>query len=605
MTGIFQELRRRNVFRVTGAYVIAGWVLAQVAGTLEEALNLPAWFDTVIVAGLLIGFPIAFILAWAFEMTPEGVKLTPSLGDGETADQRPVRKLDYLLIAGLVLVAVMIVVDRFIPEHKVALPVTAPVATEVNGIADASIAVLPFSDLSPAGDQVHFSEGIAEEILNLLVSVKGLDVTSRTSSFQFRNREIGVPEIAAQLKVRYVLEGSVRKSGETVRVTGQLIDASKDIHLWSQTFDRPLTAANLFAIQDEISTAIVTELGKTLGLESPVEVKAVTDDVDAYALYLEARPLFHERRQLARAETLLARAVELDPNFARAWELRAAIQGLLVEYGENDVSAEEHDQRVVAYANRALELDPNSATAMATLALLQMNSADIGPSFTHWQEIIADLSRALELEPRNGSPLNWRGLAYMRVGYLEEALTDLQNCVKFEPYYTPCRSNEVYLLLSLNREQEAFEAYLKMGRDGALRNEYAPLALLAKLGEKNLFMAATNSPNFLYGWRRHDELYAAFRDIPGDHMELSNDLLRFFNERGDRNLTAISIAAIQLGNFTLSPHEAVTWSPGVHRYRQSPEFHQFIQNTGIYDFWRETGFPPQCRPVGKDDFACD
>jgi len=414
-----------------------------------------------------------------------------------------------------------------------------------------------------------------------------------------------VPEIAAQLKVRYVLEGSVRKSGETVRVTGQLIDASKDIHLWSQTFDRPLTAANLFAIQDEISTAIVTELGKTLGLENSVEVKAVTDDVDAYALYLEARPLFHERRQLARAETLLARAVELDPNYARAWELRAAIQGLLVEYGENDVSTEEHDQRVVAYANRALELDPNSATAMATLALLQMNSADIGPAFTNWQEIITDLSRALELEPRNGSPLNWRGLAYTRVGYLKEGLADFQTCVKFEPYYTPCRSNEVYLLLSLNREQEAFEAYLKMGQDGALRNEYAPLALLAKLGEKNLFMAATNSPNFLYGWRRHEELYTAYRDLSGDHMELSNDLLRFFNERGDRNLTAISIAVIQLGNFTLSPHEALTWLPDVHRYRQSPEFNQFIKNTGIYDFWRKTGFPPQCRPAGEDDFACD
>jgi len=284
-------------------------------------------------------------------------------------------------------------------------------------------------------------------------------VTSRTSSFQFRNQDIGVPKIAEQLQVRYVLEGSVRKSGETVRVTGQLIDASTDKNLWSQTFDRPLTTANLFAIQDEISTAIVMALGKTLGVGKPPAMMIVTDDVDAYELYLEARPLFHERRDLARAGSLLARAVELDPNFANAWGLRAALTALLVEYGENDVSPEEATERAVAYAERALELNPDAATALAALGLLRMNAAETGHERSDWTEIISDLSRALELDPRNGSPLNWRGLAYTRVGLLHKALADFQACARYEPQYTPCRTNEVYLLISLGREESVEEIF--------------------------------------------------------------------------------------------------------------------------------------------------
>ncbi len=597
MDGIFQELQRRNVIRVAVAYIVVGWLVAQVADLAADAFDAPSWVMRMLIVVLLLGLPVALFLAWAFELTPEGVKKATDLPANTPKDPRAGRRLNIVIIVTLVILV------GWLGWEKIQAPEIAPVAETAT--TEHSIAVLPFSDLSAEGDQVHFSEGIAEEILNLLVAVDGLTVTSRTSSFQFRNRDIGVPEIAEKLKVRFVLEGSVRKSGGTIRVTGQLIDATKDVHLWSQTFDRPLTAANLFAIQDEISSAIVKALGETLGVNKTVGVKAVTDDVDAYALYLEARPLFHDRRALGRAEKLLAKAVELDPNFAKAWELRGAIQGLVVEYGENEFSPEESDRRSAEFAERALELDPNSATAIATLALRRLNRSQNHVEHADWSSIIADLTRALELDPRNGSALNWRGLANLQVGRVEEALADFESCARLEPYYTPCRSNEVYALLALRRDDESIDAYRRMASDGTLRTEFAPLELFARRGEKDLFMAATNSPKLLYSWRRHEELYAAFQDLSRDHTELGKDILRFVAERGDRSSVAIDIAVVPLGIFPGSLNSASIWVASYQRYRRSAAFKQMMRDIGVYDYWQKHGFPPQCRATGKDDFECD
>jgi TolB-like protein/Tfp pilus assembly protein PilF len=597
LDGIFQELQRRNVIRVAVAYIVVGWLVAQVADLAADAFDAPSWVMRMLIVVLLLGLPVALFLAWAFELTPEGVKKATELPANTPKDPRAGRRLNIVIMVTLAILV------GWLGWEKVQAPEIVPVDETVT--TEHSIAVLPFSDLSAEGDQVHFSEGIAEEILNLLVAVDGLTVTSRTSSFQFRNRDIGVPEIAEQLKVRYVLEGSVRKSGDTIRVTGQLIDATKDVHLWSQTFDRPLTAANLFAIQDEISSAIVKALGETLGVNKTVAVKAVTDDVDAYALYLEARPLFHDRRALARAEKLLAKAVELDPNFAKAWELRGAIQGLVVEYGENEFSPEESDRRSVEFAERALELDPNSATAIATLALREINRSQGNVEYADWSAIIKDLTRAIELDPRNGSALNWRGLAHTQVGRSRDALADFETCARIEPYYTPCRSNRVFVLIALGRDDEAMDAYRGMASDGTLRTEFAPLELFAARGEKDLFMAATNSQKMLYSWRRHEELYAAFQDLSRDHTELGKDILKFAAERGDRSSVAIEIAVVPLGIFPNGISSANIWVASYQRYRHSPKFRQMMRDMGVVDYWQKHGFPPQCKAIAKDDFECD
>lgn len=265
MDNLFSELKRRNIFRVAGVYAVIGWLLAQMASVLENAMNMPAWFDTMVVSCLLLGFPIAMILTWAFEMTPEGVKRTESANADEETSPKTGRGLDYLLIGGLALVGVLIIGGQF-RSSAPANPDAAPSLAQSNKIDGQSIAVLPFEDFSPDKDQAYFADGIAEELLNVLAQVDGLRVASRTSAFTFKARESSISEIATALNVGHILEGSVRKSGETLRITAQLIDTNTDEHLWSETYDRPLTAENIFEIQDEISQAIVLELNGRLDL---------------------------------------------------------------------------------------------------------------------------------------------------------------------------------------------------------------------------------------------------------------------------------------------------------------------------------------------------
>ncbi|HXI86458.1 MAG TPA: hypothetical protein VNH64_03295, partial [Parvularculaceae bacterium] len=325
MNKLFAELRRRNVFRVAGVYAVIGWLLIQVIVAIKTPLHLPEWTDTFFVVLVLAGFPVALILAWAFEVTPEGVKLTKDVAEGESIAAKTGRKLDYAILAGLTLVVVTIVANRLMPEKTTAIAIDD--SNAVAAPSDASIAVLPFEDLSPQGDQGYFADGMAEEVLNVLANVPGLSVASRTSSFQFKGREIGVPEIAKQLNVRHVLEGSVRKAGTTVRITAQLIDTKTDRHLWSQTFDRPLTTDDVFTIQDQIAQAIVNAMDKLIGVAAApkVTVAPATDNLTAYDLYLQARPMVQARANLVQADALLARAVEQDPKFVKAWELRASI----------------------------------------------------------------------------------------------------------------------------------------------------------------------------------------------------------------------------------------------------------------------------------------
>ena len=320
MQKFLSELQRRKVFRVASGYVVAGWVILQVALSLQAAMKLPDWFSTVIVSLLIIGFPVAVIVSWFFEFTPDGIKRT--VPSGEVARFKP-QTTDFALAAALVLVLAAVVVQLTTPPAAVTTSQRRRRAEPA--VSAASIAVLPFADLSPAKDQEYFSQGIAEEILNVLANVSGLEVASRTSSFQFKGQEkIGVPLIAQQLRVRHILEGSVRKAGDTIRITAQLIDAKTDKHLWSQTFDRTMTTENIFAIQDEITKAIVSQLSSRIGAQpiaAPAARSADTENADAYALFLEGQTRFVLRGQenIKRSMSALERAIEIDPGFARAW----------------------------------------------------------------------------------------------------------------------------------------------------------------------------------------------------------------------------------------------------------------------------------------------
>jgi len=308
---LFTELKRRNVFKVGVAYLVLAWVVVQVTDSAVPALHLPEWVNSFVFFIGAIGFPFALFFAWAFEITPEGIKKESDISPEDSISAHTGRKLDFIIIS--LLIAALgyfiwksqldnnIPVTSSSPQMKDTLD-NKPVNFE-DYINPASIAVLAFSDLSPNGDQEYFSDGISEEILNVLVKVSSLKVSSRTSAFQFKGTKLGIPEIANQLKVRHIVEGSVRKAGNTIRITAQLIDTKNDTHLWSETYDRPLDTSNLFAIQDEIANAIVEALKETLGLESlnAVKVEQHTTNLTAYELFLQARPLFQSRQEMDKA----------------------------------------------------------------------------------------------------------------------------------------------------------------------------------------------------------------------------------------------------------------------------------------------------------------
>ena len=608
--GFFAELKRRNVIRVAGVYIVVGWILVQVATALEESLNLPAWFDGTIVALLLIGLPVAAIFAWAFELTPEGVVKTEAVPAGKSITSETGRKLDFALAIAIVALVIVIVWQTSTQPEPVASEPAAATGTSLQTTPnDASVAVLPFADMSPESDQEYFSDGLSEEILNLLVRGDQLEVASRTSSFQFKNTTLGIPEIAAELSVRHVVEGSVRKSGGTIRVTAQLIDAVTDRHLWSDTYDRPLTAENLFEIQDDVANSIFEALSDELGLlgEFALHAKRTTDDVDAYTLFLRARTLYQARRDLNIVEEILGQAVELDPGFAEAWAYKAANQFLMHDYGYSDLPAEELNQRCLEEAKIALSLDPNNATAFAAIANVQLGQKiEKGSHVEHdWVDILALLDKSLELDPRNGNALNWRGLSYAWLGRIDLALADFEKCHAFEPHYTPCVENLHWFLAAEGRDEEAFDVLRRTMDAGLSKVLYMHLGLLARTGNEIAFKAATNNVRALRDWRRHDELYEAFQNLEGDHSELAASIAEFHAANPDRAGDFMGPTLLALG-YELQPNNPIgLWSKDNPKLRRSPFFKDLMRRVGAVNYWKKTGLPGGCRWAGHDDFECD
>ena len=261
LNSLFAELKRRNIFRVAGAYVVVAWLTMQVIAVMTPALNLPDWVDSFFAILFIAGFPIVLLFAWAFELTPEGVKRTTSIDAEDSIRGQTGRKLDFAILGGLGLVAALIIGTSLFSGSSPSPDVQSTAVTEKaipSAEAGTSIAVLPFADMSSAGDQEYFSDGMAEEILNALVKVPQLRVAGRTSSFSFKGKDTNIREIGQALNVAHVLEGSVRKQGNNVRITTQLIKSKDGIHLWSETYDGSLD--NIFELQESISRAVTGEL---------------------------------------------------------------------------------------------------------------------------------------------------------------------------------------------------------------------------------------------------------------------------------------------------------------------------------------------------------
>ena len=317
MASLWDELKRRNVVRVAIAYVVVSWLMLQLTDVLLPLLILPEWVGRLVFLLLFIGFPLALFVAWAFELTPDGLKKERDVDRSTSITHATGRKLDRMIIAILLVALAVFAVERFVLLPERATP--ADLGQEIVASEyQQSIAVLPFVNMSSDPEQEYFSDGLSEEILNLLAQLPELKVIGRTSSFAFKGKNEDLRIIGEALGVNTVLEGSVRKSGERIRITAQLINVSDGAHLWSQTYDRTMT--DVFEIQDNVAGEIIEALKLHVGVIP--ERGRPTDHVEAYSLFLKARALQNEWNPDGAIDHL-NHAVELDPNFAEAYELLA------------------------------------------------------------------------------------------------------------------------------------------------------------------------------------------------------------------------------------------------------------------------------------------
>jgi len=600
---ILGEMKRRNVFRVGMVYFIVAWVLLQLADITIRSFDAPSWLLTIFILMIVGAMPVVFYLAWTYEMTPGGLRKVSDVGPAESSAREMGRKLDFVIIALLGAVVAVVLLDQFMPKAPEVAPAAAVEEAAVEPepepdpvILENSIAVLPFVNLSVEDNQDYFSDGLSEELLNVLTRVDGLNVASRTSSFAYKGSTGSVQKIARSLRVANILEGSVRKAGNRLRVTAQLIDADTDVHLWSDTFDRDMT--DVFQIQDEIANAIVSALTTELGVGlQAVNVESATSNLDAYDLYLKARELFVARVDLPTSWQLLDRATSLDPGFARAWEAKAAVHSVATSWFPGD--GIDHESLALAAAHRALELDPGLSMPHAVIGMKHQVTGEGYPG------AIASLDKALENDPKNASAWLWRGITYFEMGYAEKALADFAQCLVADPGYLNCRQYHAMTLMTLGSIEAGvreFEATLEANfhsTDDTFVSYYVQTGQRAMaLAVAALSMRQEFAP--VKYW------IEAIEDPEGDHTEQVTQFNRWGAARNIDvcDMDSVAIALRQDQCLTMVENAVQLWLPDTAYFRKKPAFKAYV-NTHLMAYWREYGFPPQCRSTDDGDFECD
>ena len=570
----FAELKRRNVFKVAVVYAIVAWLLVQVIVAVHNPLHLPDWFDTAVIVFLITGFPVALIFTWAFELTPEGVQRTGQLSALTTA------------AAG---------------------DITATAPTEQ------SIAVLPFVDMSPDKDQEYFSDGISEELLNQLTKLHGLHVAGRTSSFYFKGKNEDFHVIGEKLKVAHILEGSIRKAGNRVRITAQLIKVADGYHLWSETFDRELD--DIFAIQEDIAKAVTKALALTLNVADVDLSPGGTQNFDAYDQYLNGLACSRQtsRDSHIRAIDYFKRAIELDPQFALPWT------GLSATYASAQIyipeKAEEWRIQGEHAARRAIELAPELGEAHTALAIWLGGKNE-------WQAAEAEHLKALALTPGSYSTNFFYANFLLVAGRSQQAIEFCRLARRSDPLV----AGPVMMLAitqdMLGNHTEALTAYEQarelIGARGPKENFHLWSVLQAdgSAAAKDLLEVCLTVANETIPMPLHA---AMVTNINSPEQALAEIRLTFEEREFDdpARLVVMAIWTAWFGDPELANRilrDAVAknilnmfpaWLPYMKQVRQHPDFKTLLIDIGLVDYWRSTGkWGDFCRPVGDDDFEC-
>ena len=409
----FSELKRRNVYKVAIAYMVGGWALSQGIAQVFPVFDVPNWLIRLLVVLTILGLPVAVLFAWYFELTPEGIKRT-AVADAMPASAKPTK---YLWIYVVVIGAAMSIGLFFLGRYSA--------TTSAPDVSAKSIAVLPFENLSRDPDNAYFTEGVQDEILTRLAKVADLKVISRTSTQHFKSAPEDLRDIAKQLGVMNILEGSVQKAGDQVRVNVQLINATNDAHLWAETYDRKLI--DIFSVESEIAKAIADTLqAKLTGSEETAIAKKPTENPEAYELYLKGRFFWNKRSgvDLRKAIEYFQQAIAKDPNYALAYAGLADSYLLLPNYG--NASTLESIPPARAALKKALELDDSLAEAHASSGLLDQIEL-------HLEQGNSELERAIQLKPNYATAHHWLMLGYLTLGHFDPAIAEGKRALELDP----------------------------------------------------------------------------------------------------------------------------------------------------------------------------
>jgi len=588
----FSELNRRNVFRVAIAYVVTAWLIAQVAGLAADSFGAPAWVMKMIITMLALGAPVALVMAWAYELTPDGLRRE----SGSATRQAPAGKLDRSIMILLIAALAYFAWDKFIldPQRDEALleSVSTQPVEMLPQIAGQSIAVLSFVNMSDDAGNEYFSDGLSEELLNLLVKIPELRVAARTSSFSFKGKDVKISQIGKELNVSYVLEGSVRKAGDQIRVTAQLIKADDGFHVWSETFDRNLD--DIFVVQDEIAAAVVGGLKVTLLGALPEQR---TTDPEVYTLYLQGI-YFNKLRgseNAKRAMQALKQALAIDPEYAPAWSSLQFSYLTLVRSGE--LPRDEGVALAMQALDKALEIDDQLASAWAGMAWVKKTyfwdwpgaraaiekalhlepnnedtigaAASIAATFGELDKAIELFERNVESNPLNLSALTALGRRYVTVGRHVEARTLFERVLALDPEYGGIPNRIAGTYLFEGRPEEAL-AKLTGLPDGAYFRQIKAAALF-DMGETQKAQMALDeylelpsqdypfAVSYLYAWRgENDEAF---------------EWLEMALEQRDTGLSTI------LGD------------PVLARLKDDPRYPIFLEKMGLREAWE--AMPPE------------
>ena len=594
------ELKRRRVGKVAIAYGAIAWAATEACSVVFPALHVPEWAMTLVVVFLLVGFPISMVLAWIFDVGPEGIQRTEPLPLSAPSAQVKLR-MAYAVVVLVCMAALgYVLYSRGLGRAHAGQPHT-------------SIAVMPFTNLSGDPSKEYFSDGMSEELLNLLAKVPGLQVAARTSSFAYKNKDVDVRQIGKDLGVEAVLEGSVRQAGDQVRITAQLVDTASGFHLWSDTYDRKL--ADIFQVQDEIAKAIVDNLRIQLAPDQKQVAerqKAPTQNVEAYELYLQGRAIWKKRGEdnLKRAIELYQSAIGRDPAFARAHAALASAYVVMPGYTKESDDQEKFFALAETSARQALAIDPNIGEAHAVLAQINADRGDL-------LDAESGFFFAISLEPNEPTPHHWYSILLMKVGRLEAALTQAKRAQELDPTSPILAYNlaNAYLVkgdddaalrysrlageLGLGRKSSDIEATVAMRRgqwDEARRlipqQEDLPPELKRKVsGFVEALADPSKKPALVSDLRRMDPKIVTQSQLIGTYLHLGETDLayRIMFETLDKDHLAWA------RDWDLT----VAWSVEGTAMRHDPRFGQLAERIGMLDYWKQYGFPDGCR-AGQD-----